>query len=65
MNSKYLRIYNEIVTAIENGKLKSGTKLSSENELMNQYNVSRDTIRKALNLLAQNGYIQKVRGKGS
>ncbi len=65
MNSKYLRIYNEIVTAIENGKLKSGTKLSSENELMNQYNVSRDTIRKALNLLSQNGYIQKVRGKGS
>lgn len=65
MNSKYLRIYNEIVTAIENGKLKSNTKLSSENELMNQYNVSRDTIRKALNLLAQNGYIQKVRGKGS
>lgn len=65
MNSKYLRIYNEIVTAIENGKLKSGTKLSSENELMNQYNVSRDTIRKALNLLAQNGYIQKVKGKGS
>ncbi len=65
MNSKYLRIYNEIVTAIENGKLKSGTKLSSENELMNQYNVSRDTIRKALNLLAQNGYIQKVKAKGS
>ncbi|MCG8539509.1 MAG: trehalose operon repressor [Clostridia bacterium] len=65
MNSKYLRIYNEIVTAIENGKLKSNTKLPSENELMNQYNVSRDTIRKALNLLAQNGYIQKVRGKGS
>lgn len=65
MNSKYLRIYNEIVTAIENGKLKSNTKLSSENELMNQYNVSRDTIRKALNLLAQNGYIQKVKGKGS
>jgi GntR family trehalose operon transcriptional repressor len=29
------------------------------------YNTSRETIRKALNLLSQNGYIQKVRGKGS
>lgn len=40
-------------------------KLSSENEMMKEYNVSRDTIRKALNLLESNGYIQKVKGKGS
>lgn len=65
MNSKYLSIYNEITTMIENGKIKPNTKLPSENELMQEYSVSRDTIRKALNLLAQNGYIQKVRGKGS
>ncbi|EPS54521.1 trehalose operon repressor, partial [Clostridium botulinum Af84] len=36
-----------------------------ENEMMKEYNVSRDTIRKALNLLESNGYIQKVKGKGS
>ncbi|WP_432403891.1 trehalose operon repressor [Wukongibacter sp. M2B1] len=65
MNSKYLSIYNEITTMIENGKIKPNAKLPSENELMQEYSVSRDTIRKALNLLAQNGYIQKVRGKGS
>ncbi|MDU5110102.1 MAG: trehalose operon repressor, partial [Clostridium sp.] len=29
------------------------------------YSVSRDTIRKSLNLLEQNGYIQKLKGKGS
>ncbi len=33
--------------------------------MMKEYNVSRDTIRKALNLLESNGYIQKVKGKGS
>ena len=33
--------------------------------MKDQYDTSRETIRKALNLLAQEGYIQKVRGKGS
>ncbi|WP_072584099.1 trehalose operon repressor [Clostridium sporogenes] len=65
MESKYLTIYNEISNKIENNKIQSGEKLSSENEMMKGYNVSRDTIRKALNLLESNGYIQKVKGKGS
>ncbi|GAA0182302.1 trehalose operon repressor [Clostridium sediminicola] len=63
--SKYLAIYNEIVNKIANKTIKSNTKLPSESKLMLQYDVSRDTIRKALNLLEQNGYIQKVKGKGS
>ncbi|WP_099191262.1 trehalose operon repressor [Tepidibacter mesophilus] len=65
MVSKYLIIYNEIKEKVENGDIKPSTKLASENELMKEYNVSRDTIRKALNLLEQNGYIQKIKGKGS
>lgn len=65
MESKYVTIYNEISNKIENNKIESGEKLSSENEMMKEYNVSRDTIRKALNLLESNGYIQKVKGKGS
>ncbi|QEK12815.1 trehalose operon repressor [Crassaminicella thermophila] len=65
MNSKYLNIYNEIASKIENGEIKPNEKLSSENELVKEYDTSRETIRKALNLLAQNGYIQKIRGKGS
>ena len=39
--------------------------LPSENELTKKYNVSRETIRKALTLLLENGYIQKKQGKGS
>ncbi len=65
MNKKYIVIYNELINNIKTGLLLPGTKLSSENELMQQYDVSRDTIRKALNLLESNGYIQKVKGKGS
>ncbi|TGY43486.1 trehalose operon repressor [Clostridium sartagoforme] len=63
--SKYIEIYNEIVSNIENGNLEVDSKLPSEAQLMDKYSVSRDTIRKSLNLLEQNGYIQKSKGKGS
>lgn len=65
MTNKYLTIYESIVEQIKNGELSPQTLLPSENELKDQYDTSRETIRKALNLLSQNGYIQKVRGKGS
>jgi GntR family trehalose operon transcriptional repressor len=65
MTNKYLTIYNIIVEQIKNGEIPPKTLLPSENELKDEFDTSRETIRKALNLLSQNGYIQKVRGKGS
>jgi len=65
LGTKYSTIYYEIVSGIESGKLKPNSKLHSENEFMKHYNVSRATIRKALSVLEQNGYIQKIKGKGS
>ncbi|MGL5617024.1 MAG: trehalose operon repressor [Sarcina sp.] len=65
MASKYFNIYNDIMTKIERGEYVVGEKLPSESALMEQYNVSRDTIRKSLNMLEQNGYINKSKGKGS
>lgn len=65
MSSKYFNIYNEIVSKIENGELVANTKLPSEAQLMEQYKVSRDTVRKSMTLLEQNGYIEKAKGKGS
>lgn len=65
MDSKYLIIYNSIVEKIEKAEYEPNTKLPSENELMQIYDVSRDTVRKALLHLEQNGYIQKIKGKGS
>ncbi|MCR5230717.1 MAG: trehalose operon repressor [Solobacterium sp.] len=63
--SKYQDIYNQIRGDIERGEYKAGSTLPGEFFLMEQYNVSRDTVRKALGLLAANGYIQKSRGVGS
>ncbi|MDK2917477.1 MAG: GntR family transcriptional regulator, trehalose operon transcriptional repressor [Candidatus Petromonas sp.] len=65
MDKKYLNIYNEILNKIENNQFKPNSKLPSENDFMKEYEVSRSTIRNALNLLEQNGYIQKIKGKGS
>ncbi|MGI8313545.1 trehalose operon repressor [Halobacillus mangrovi] len=65
MKNKYLVIYNELVRMIQRGKFQPGKTLPSEHELTSSFTTSRETIRKALSLLAQNGYIQKVRGKGS
>nr|WP_239583415.1 trehalose operon repressor [Metabacillus iocasae] len=60
-----MTIYEDVVANIQSGQLRPNTKLPSENELVEQYETSRETIRKALNLLSQNGYIQKMKGKGS
>lgn len=65
MNSKYEYIYNLILDKIRNGFFKEGDTLPSEYTLMKEYNASRDTIRKSLQLLSNNGYIQKSKGKGS
>ena len=65
MTNKYLMIHNEIAKQIDKGEIATNSLLPSEHELSDRYNTSRETIRKALNLLSQNGYIQKVRGKGS
>ena len=62
---KDLKVYNDIVSKIESGVYEPTTMLPSEKNLINHYQVSRDTVRKALNMLEQNGYIQKTKGKGS
>ncbi|MFD2046423.1 trehalose operon repressor [Ornithinibacillus salinisoli] len=65
MHKKYLSIYDDLVNKIHANVFPVNTLLPSENELTSSYQTSRETIRKALNLLSQNGYIQKIRGKGS
>ena len=63
--AKYQEIYNRLRSRIVNKEIKANTYLPSEMDLMKEFDTSRDTIRKALNLLASNGYIHKEKGKGS
>ncbi|GEK59971.1 trehalose operon repressor [Marinococcus halophilus] len=62
---KYLDIYEEIAHGIRSEQFKPHALLPSEHELTSMYDTSRETIRKALNLLSEHGYIQKIQGKGS
>ncbi|WP_232353816.1 trehalose operon repressor [[Bacillus] enclensis] len=64
-SNKYKQIFEDLSEKIQNGMYKTNTILPSENELTGMYSTSRETIRKALTLLAQKGLIQKLRGKGS
>lgn len=62
---RYKAVYQFVKTMIISGKLEEGALLPSENELCNQFTVTRPTVRQALNTLVQEGYIYKHHGKGS
>jgi GntR family transcriptional regulator, trehalose operon transcriptional repressor len=64
-SNKYKQIFEDLSEKIQDGTYKTNSILPSENELTLIYSTSRETIRKALTLLAQKGLIQKLRGKGS
>ncbi|MGE6631719.1 trehalose operon repressor [Bacillus sp. NPDC077027] len=63
--NKFRTIYEQLARRIEQGEWKDKGILPSEHELSVMYGTSRETVRKALSILVQNGYIQKIRGKGS
>ena len=63
--SKYLKISREIISQIESGILQPGNKISSENELINEYKISNTTARKVLSYVENQGWVKKIKGKGT
>ena len=63
--SLYFSIKEQLLEEILSGSLKVGDQLPTENELMNRFDVSRTTIRLAVQQLELDGYVQKVQGKGT
>lgn len=61
---KYQRIADDIEHYIVDNKLKQGDKLPVLEELRKNYEVSKSTITKALELLEMKGIIYQVRGSG-
>lgn len=62
---KFITIYETLRADIIESRISYGTQLPSEYEMVETYDASRETVRKALNLLVRDGMIQKIRGKGS
>ncbi len=62
---QYKVLQNDIKRDILTGLFREGDLIPSENDLCNRYNVTRSTVRKALDGLVNEGYIMKKQGKGS
>jgi len=61
----YSQLKNLIISKIESGEYKEESKIPSEQELCEQYDISRPTVRQAINELTNNGYLYKEKGKGT
>ena len=61
----YAQVENVIIGRISNGSLPPGTRLPSEDSLVQEYAVSRTTIRAAIQSLVQRGLVEIRRGKGT
>lgn len=61
----YMSIYRDLMEKIVNGEYQEGELLPSESELQQLYNVSRITVRRAMEMLQTDGYVRKGSGKGT
>jgi GntR family transcriptional regulator, arabinose operon transcriptional repressor len=62
LHTQLMTYYRE---RILDGRLSAGTRLPTDEELAALYQISRDTVRQALALLANEGLIERVQGRGT
>ncbi|NCC43497.1 MAG: GntR family transcriptional regulator [Clostridia bacterium] len=63
--TKYMALMEELKEKILSGEIKPGDKMPSENELAARCNLSRHTVRKAIAILENEGYVTAEHGKGT
>ena len=61
----YAQVKDDMKEKINTGTLREGDYLPSEFKLMEEYNVSRTTIRQAIEILVQENYLARKRGVGT
>lgn len=61
----YSQLKNLIIKKIESGEYQEETKIPSEQELCEHFDISRPTVRQAITELTSNGYLYKEKGKGT
>lgn len=61
---KFDEIYNTLLERIENEEYYFNTLIPSETILTKEFECSRNTVRRAIKLLAEQGYLQSIKGKG-
>lgn len=61
----YYQLQEHLKTKIENGELKSGDPIPSEREMAEKYEISRMTVRQAVNNLVNEGLLTRSKGRGT
>jgi DNA-binding LacI/PurR family transcriptional regulator len=61
----YEEIFNKILSDIHSSKLIAGDRLPSEKELAQAFSVSRITVQRAVNMLAEKNLVDRIIGKGT
>ena len=61
----YYQLKEILLEKIETGEWLEGHMIPSENKLQQTYNVSRATVRRTIELLSNQGFLEKERGKGT
>ncbi len=62
---KYMTIVDWIQERIERGEFEPGSRLYSENELSEKFNLSRQTVRHAIDVLEQRRLVTRIQGSGT
>lgn len=62
---KYQALVNWIRKQVVENRLKHGEKFYSENELSAMFGISRQTVRQAVGILEQEGFVERRRGSGT
>lgn len=61
----YCQLKNIILEKIETNEYEEDSKIPSEQDLCEEYSISRPTVRQAINDLTNNGQLYKMKGKGT
>jgi GntR family transcriptional regulator len=61
----YCQLKNLILDKIEKGEFKADSKIPSEQDFCERYDISRPTVRQAINELTASGHLYKLKGKGT
>jgi GntR family transcriptional regulator of arabinose operon len=62
---KYMKLVEWVKAQVESGEINPGEKLNSENELTEMFQISRQTVRRAIDELEEEGIIERRQGSGT
>lgn len=62
---KYLQLKREIMAWIETGRIRPDEQIPTEQNIAEQFGISRQTVRQTLGDLEQEGWLYRIQGKGT